>query len=48
MIENLRRIDTDGLRSFVEKEKARWACPGCGATICVHKESCLVCERRWR
>ena len=48
MLENLRRIETDGLRSFVVQEKVKWACPGCGATICVHKAFCLVCERRWR
>ena len=48
MLENLRRIETDGLRSFVEQEKTKWVCPGCGATICVHKGFCLVCERRWR
>lgn len=48
MIENLRRIDTDGLRRFLEQEKTKWTCPGCGSTICVHKAACLVCRREWR
>ena len=47
MIENLRSIEADGLASFVEREKSRWRCPGCGATICVHEPSCLVCKRKW-
>jgi len=48
MIDNLRRIQTDGIRSFVGSEKSKWACPGCGETICVHKASCLVCGHKWR
>lgn len=48
MLENLARIATGGLQSFVEQEKAKWACPGCGATICAHKRFCLACERKWR
>jgi len=46
MIENLQRIGGDGLRSFVDSEKTKWACPGCGATLCVHKTHCLACERK--
>lgn len=48
MLENLRRIQAEGLRSFAAQEKIKWACPGCGATLCVHKEVCLVCQRPWR
>ena len=48
MIDNLRRIAGEGLRGFVAQEKIRWACPGCGATICVHRQSCLACGRNWR
>jgi len=47
MLENLRCIEADGLASFVEQEKSKWKCPGCGATICVHEASCLVCRRNW-
>ena len=48
MIENLRRIKTGGLQRFVEQERARWACPGCGATLCVHQAACPACARPWR
>jgi hypothetical protein len=48
MLENLRSIGAGGLASFVEREKSRWTCPGCGATICVHESCCLVCRRKWR
>jgi hypothetical protein len=48
MIENLKRIDVGGLNSFVASEKSKWACSGCGATLCVHKARCLTCERPWR
>lgn len=43
MLENLKCIEVEGVRSFAAKDKARWACPGCGRTICVHKKACLVC-----
>lgn len=48
MIENLRQIKTVGVRNFSEQEQAKWACPGCGSTLCVHKDSCLRCQRPWR
>ena len=48
MIENLQSIAADGLASFLEREKRKWTCPGCGATICVHEAACLVCGRPWR
>jgi len=44
MIENLKSIKAVGLRSFVDSEKIKWACPGCGAPLCVHKAGCLVCR----
>jgi hypothetical protein len=48
MIENLRNIEADGLASFVEREKSKWTCCGCGAMICVHEAFCLGCKRKWR
>lgn len=47
MVENLRSIETGGLRSFLEAEKTKWTCPGCGAKICVHYPSCRSCGRKW-
>ena len=48
MIENLRNIAAGGLAKFIQQERARWICPGCGAVLCVHEPACLVCQRRWR
>jgi len=48
MVENLKSIHTSGIHDFVMSEQAKWSCPGCGATICVHKAHCLACQRQWR
>ncbi len=48
MLENLRRIRTEGLRNFVATEPARWTCPGCGGLLCVHRAACPACARPWR
>jgi hypothetical protein len=45
MIENLENIKKFGIRKFIKNEKARWACPQCGGTICVHKGYCLDCGK---
>jgi hypothetical protein len=44
MIENLENIKENGIRKFVKSEKARWACPECGGTVCVHRGHCLICS----
>lgn len=41
MIENLGHIRQSGLKAFLKKEEQRWACPVCGAPICVHRGHCL-------
>ena len=48
MIENLKKIQAGGLRKFVEEEKTKWACSGCGETICVHRPTCPACHLKWR
>jgi hypothetical protein len=48
MIDNLESIREFGIRHFIGREKERWACPECGALICVHKPQCLSCEHKWR
>ncbi len=42
-IENLEFIRLHGLDKFIDSEKQRWKCPGCGALLCVHKQSCISC-----
>ena len=45
MLDNLEFIRENGVRRFVAREKERWACPGCGATLSVHRAACLRCGR---
>jgi hypothetical protein len=47
MIENLEYIRKSGTRAFVKRENERWLCPECGAILCVHRESCPGCGRKW-
>lgn len=44
MRENLKVIKKLGLPVFIEMEKARWMCPVCGGSICVHRGYCLSCK----
>jgi rubrerythrin len=48
MIQNLQSIEADGLRRFVEQEKLKWICAGCGEPLCVHMSFCPACKRKWR
>jgi hypothetical protein len=45
VIENLDRIREAGLDAFVEAERVRWECVGCGALTSVHRTECPVCGR---
>jgi hypothetical protein len=47
-LENLRIIHETGLERFVEVENAQWACPECGAMLCMHQARCLGCGFEWR
>lgn len=48
MVENLEYIKRLGIRKFVENEKVKWACPGCGGAICVHGGICLSCTKKMK
>jgi len=48
MIDNLKNIETSGIRKFIECERRKWTCPDCGQIICVHKPQCPSCGRKWR
>ncbi len=47
-IDNLKRIQADGIRNFVQGENEKWACPICGALLCMHDPQCRICGHRWR
>lgn len=48
MLANLQTIATDGVAALVQRERARWICQGCGATLCVHTNACPECRKPWR
>jgi hypothetical protein len=43
MIENLEIVREVGLDAFIEEERVRWTCRGCGAVVCVHRAECIYC-----
>ncbi len=44
MIENLNYINEFGMEEFLTKERDKWRCKLCGATICCHNGLCLNCN----
>lgn len=46
-IANLLSIKESGIDQFVEFENIKWACPGCGGMICMHRPVCLSCGFKW-
>jgi hypothetical protein len=47
-IANLEHIKADGIKRFIAKEKIDWACPQCGALLCMHQAQCVHCGCTWR
>ena len=43
MLENLQTIRDLGIDAFVESERARWTCPGCGGLQRVHTPESIYC-----
>lgn len=44
---NLAYIRQYGMEQFLTEETARWACPDCGAVICVHDGKCSGCGQTY-
>ena len=45
MLDNLAAIREHGIRAFVQRERGRWTCMGCGGTIDVHHFRCSSCGK---
>lgn len=43
MIANLQAIATGGINRFIAAERKKWACCGCGKTLCMHRPTCVFC-----
>jgi len=44
MIENLASIRESGIEHFLKEQEARFKCPKCGETVCVHRNECPSCK----
>jgi len=44
MIENLRFVESHGIKKFLTQEKKKWRCPRCGGIICCHNGLCFNCD----
>lgn len=47
MLDNLKSLRELGIEAFVESERDRWTCPGCGGVQCVHTDVCIYCGHEW-
>jgi hypothetical protein len=45
IVANLLRIQSVGVERFAVDETVKWSCPGCGASLCMHKAHCPHCGR---
>ncbi|MBN1143226.1 MAG: DUF3795 domain-containing protein [Bacteroidales bacterium] len=45
LLENLNLIKELGINRYIVQENAKWRCPTCGGTICVHRGYCLSCSK---
>lgn len=43
MIDNLRSIEKNGIKKFVNQENKRWRCSNCDNVISVHRPECITC-----
>ena len=46
-IGNLDALAVNGVSAFLKAEAARWTCPACGGTLCMHQPQCPRCGRAW-
>jgi hypothetical protein len=43
LVENLEKVKSVGIKSFLEDETVKWGCSNCVATLSVHQTLCLKC-----
>ena len=44
MIDNLKHIKENGMKSLLQKQEEKYKCPKCGGVICVHNGKCYSCD----
>jgi hypothetical protein len=45
MIDNLRTIKEQGIKSLLLQQKKKYTCTACGGTICIHRGYCMACKK---
>jgi hypothetical protein len=45
MIENLEQIRDSGMDTFLNNQRTKYTCGECGQPLCVHRETCLNCNK---
>lgn len=48
VVENLRRIEADGMDAFLRAEEEKWTCRVCGARLSMHSYRCPACGAPYR
>ena len=43
-IDNLRYIEENGMKKFLQKQEKKYKCSKCGGVICVHNGKCYSCD----
>ena len=43
LLDNLRRIESEGITAFAASEVDRWTCTSCGSLFSAHRAECLSC-----
>lgn len=47
LIENSRYVQEYGLKKFMEQQKKKYTCPGCGGIISLHDGECSECQQKF-
>jgi hypothetical protein len=45
MIQNLSKIELQGMKNFIKADTSKWTCKKCGSLLSVHREQCQTCGK---
>ena len=46
LMENSNLVQAQGLKYFMEQQKAKYTCPQCGGIISIHDRECSECQEK--
>jgi hypothetical protein len=47
LVGNLQRLKEIGVKEWLKEQEAKWKCPECGGTVCVHDRECFECGYKY-